>query len=374
MTIPNVDLKFQYLELKKEIDLAYQRVMESGWYILGKEVSSFENEFANYCGVKHCIGVGNGLEALQLVLQAWNIGSGDEVIVPANTYVATWVAVSHTGAKPVPVEPIEETYNIDPEKIESSITDKTKAILPVHLYGQPADMDKINNIAKKFGLKVLEDAAQAHGASYKNKKTGSLGDAAGFSFYPTKNLAAFGDGGAVTTNDDDMAEKIRILRNYGSSQKYVNKFIGLNSRLDELMAAILRIKLQYLDNWNQKRKEIAKWYFKKLPQTFPDLMLPQVPEWCNPCWHQFVIRSKRRDELKNKLDENGVPTIIHYPIPPHLQEAYNHLNFKKGSFPISERISNQVLNLPIGIHLNTGILEDSVFNIGIKLNPDINIK
>jgi len=366
MTIPFLDLKFQYLELKKEIDLAYQRVMESGWYILGKEVSSFENEFANYCGVKHCIGVGNGLEALHLVLKAWNIGPGDEVIVPSNTYVATWLAVSHTGAKPVPVEPIEETYNIDPKKIEDSITDKTKSILPVHLYGQPADMDKINNIAKKFGLKVLEDAAQAHGASYKNKKTGSLGDAAGFSFYPTKNLAAFGDGGAVTTDDDELAEKIRILRNYGSSLKYVNKLIGFNSRLDELMAAILRIKLHYLDNWNQKRKEIAKWYLKKLPYTFPDLILPHVPEWLEPCWHQFVIRSQRRYVFKNKLNENGIPTIVHYPVPPHLQEAYSHLNYKKGSFPISEKISNEVLSLPIGLHLSKEILESSVFNLGIK--------
>jgi len=366
MNISFLDLKFQYMELKDEIDSAYRKVMESGWYILGEEVSSFEKEFANYCGVKHCVGVANGLEALHLVLKAWDIGTNDEVIVPSNTYVATWLAISHTGAVPVPVEPVENTFNLDPERIEGAISDKTKAILPVHLYGQSADMDKINKIAKKFGLRVLEDAAQAHGTEYKNKKAGSLGDAAGFSFYPTKNLAAFGDAGAVTTNDDNLAEKIRIIRNYGSAKKYVNDFIGFNSRLDELLAAILRVKLRYLDRWNQSRKEIAKWYFEKLPNTFPDLILPKVPEWTNPCWHQFVIRSKHRKELEDNLKKNGIPTIIHYPIPPHLQIAYKNLNFGKDSFPIAEKMAEQVLSLPIGIHLNNETLKQTIFSTGLN--------
>jgi len=249
LKIPFAELKAEYFEIKDEIDAAYAKVMESGWYILGDEVNSFESEFANYCDVEHCIGTANGLEALFLVLKAWGIEIGDEVIVPSNTYIATWLAISHTGAVPVPVEPDEQTYNIDPNKITEAITEKTKAILPVHLYGQAADMDKISKIANDHGLKVLEDAAQAHGALYKGKKTGNLGDAAGFSFYPSKNLGAFGDGGAVTTNDSELAEKIKIMRNYGSSRKYVNEVIGYNSRLDELLASFLRIKLHHLDEW-----------------------------------------------------------------------------------------------------------------------------
>jgi len=355
------DFKFQYNEIKTELDQAYKRVMESGWYILRSEVSSFEAEFANYCGTKYCVGVGNGLEALFLVLKAWDIGSSDEVIVPANTYIASWLPITHTGAKPVPVEPDIDTYNIDPHKIEEKITEKTRAILPVHLYGQTANMDEINKNGKKFGLKVLEDAAQAHGATYKNKKAGSLGDAAAFSFFPTKNLGCIGDGGAITTNDGDLYQKILSLRNYGSSKRYVNNEIGFNSRLDELQAAFLREKLHFLDSWNKLRKKIAEWYLQNLPNTFAELILPKVPSWAEPCWHLFVVRTENRDELQEGLTKNKISTLIHYPIPPHLQKAYKHLNFSKGDFPITEKIANQVLSLPIGVHLTPSILEKSVF-------------
>jgi len=365
LNIPFVDLKAEYNQIKDEINEAFKKVMESGWFILGKEVSSFESEFANYCGVKHCVGTGNGLEALFLVLKAWNVGPNDEVIVPSNTYIATWLAISQTGATPIPVEPDERTYNLDPEKIETAITEKTKAVLPVHLYGQPADMDKICKIAKEHGLKVLEDAAQGHGALYRDKKVGSLGDAAGFSFYPAKNLGAFGDGGAVTTNDQELAEKIMVLRNYGSHKKYVNEVIGYNSRLDELHAAFLRIKLHYLDSWTEKREKIASWYEKKLPESFPDITIPFVPEWTKPCWHLFVVRSKNRDELKKNLEKKGISTLIHYPIPPHKQNAYKHLNYKTGDFPLSEKLADEVLSLPIGIHLDEEILEKSVFSEGM---------
>jgi len=364
LNIPFVGLKAEYNQTKDEVAVAFKNVMESGSFILGREVSSFESEFANYCGVKYCVGTANGLEALFLVLKAWDIGLNDEVIVPSNTYIATWLAISHTGAIPVPVEPDERTYNIDPEKIETAITDKTKAILPVHLYGQPAEMDKICKIAKKFGLKVLEDAAQGHGASYQNKKVGSLGDAAGFSFYPSKNLGAFGDGGAITTNDQELAEKIVDLRNYGSHEKYVNQVIGYNSRLDELMAAFLRVKLQYLDKWNVHRKKIANWYLEKLKSSFEKLILPVIPSWVDPCWHLFVVRSSKRDDLQFKLTKMGISTLIHYPIPPHMQKAYKHLGYSSGSFPIAEKLANEVLSLPMGIHLNEELLERSVFAKG----------
>ncbi|MFL6419836.1 MAG: DegT/DnrJ/EryC1/StrS family aminotransferase [Nitrososphaeraceae archaeon] len=362
MNIPFLDLKKPYLEIKEELDTAYKSVMESGMYILGKEVSAFESEFANYCGVKFCVGVANGLEALTLILKAWNIGPTDEVIVPSNTYIATWLAVTQVGAKPVPVEPDESTYNIDPDKIESAITEKTKVLLPVHLYGQPADMDKICKLSKKYGLKTLEDSAQAHGASYKGRKTGNLGDAAAFSFFPSKNLGTFGDGGAVTTNDYELANKVRLLRNYGSPRKYVNELVGYNSRLDEIMAAFLRVKLRYLDEWNNRRKKIAEWYFKTLPHTFPDWILPTVPEWTDPCWHIFVIRMPNRDAYQSKLNENSIGTLIHYPIPPHLQSAYEFLHYNKGRYPIAEKMAEEVLSIPMGIHLNEDILEKSFFN------------
>lgn len=362
--IPFLDLKAQYLELKEELDAAYRRVMDSGWYVLGAEVESFESEFADYCGVKHCIGVGNGLEALHLVLRAWGIGPGDEVIVPSNTYIATWLAVTHTGAIPVPVEPVDFTYNIDPARIEAAITPRTKAILPVHLYGQPADMEPIMKIAASHGLKVMEDAAQAHGARYRGKRTGGLGDAAGFSFYPTKNLGAFGDSGAVTTNDADLAQKIRLLRNYGSQVKYINETAGFNSRLDEIQAALLRVKLLYLDEWNERRGRIYSWYKSNLPLMFPELVLPVVPEWAEPCWHLFVVRSKERDDFQKMLASYNIGTMIHYPSPPHLQKAYEHLGYQAGSFPLAERMANEVLSLPMGPHLEKGLLDKSIFKTG----------
>ncbi|ABQ27351.1 DegT/DnrJ/EryC1/StrS family aminotransferase [Geotalea uraniireducens] len=347
MKVPFLDLKAQYLELQDEFDAAYRRVMDSGWYILGKELEAFEAEFAVYCQVKHCIGVGNGLDALHLILRASGIGPGDEVIVPTNTYIATWLAVTYSGATPVPVEPDEQTYNINPSRIESAITECTKAIMPVHLYGQPADMDRINEIAVRHGLKVFEDSAQAHGAKYKGRRTGGLGDAAGFSFYPGKNLGAFGDGGAVTTNDDDLAEIIRILRNYGSQIKYHNEVMGFNSRLDELHAAMLRVKLAKLDEWNERRKQVAALYFDQLTSN-TNLVLPCVPDWADPVWHLFVVRSKKRGELQKQLTDARIGTMIHYPIPPHLQEAYSELGYGKGSFPISEKVHNEVLSLPMG--------------------------
>ena len=349
--IPFLDLKSPYLELKNELDDAYQRVMESGWYILGKEVDAFESEFAAYCGTKHCIGVGNGLEALHLIVRAYGIGPGDEVIVPANTYIATWLAVTHAGATPVPVEPVESTYNIDPTLIEQAITPRTKAIMVVHLYGQPADMDPINSLAQKHGLKVIEDCAQAHGARYKGRRAGGLGDAAGFSFYPGKNLGALGDGGAVTTNDPELAERIRVLRNYGSQIKYHNEVVGYNSRLDELQAALLRVKLTRLDEWNDRRRQVAAQYLQGLSGQ-QSLTLPHVSEWAEPVWHLFVVRHKQRDALQKAFTDTGIGTMIHYPIPPHLQPAYADHNLNEGNFPISERMAKEVLSLPMGPHLS----------------------
>ncbi len=333
--------------------------MESGWYILGEEVEAFEREFAAYCGVKHCVGVGNGLEALHLILRAAGIGAGDEVIVPANTYIATWLAVSYAGATPVPVEPVERTYNIDPERIEAAITPRTKAILAVHLYGQPADMDAINDIAARYGLQVFDDAAQAHGARYKGRRVGSLCDATGWSFYPGKNLGAFGDAGAVTTDDAELAERIQVLRNYGSHKKYYNEVKGFNSRLDPLQAALLRVKLGYLDTWNTRRQQIAALYLAALVER-ADLLLPVVPEWAEPAWHLFVVRHPQRDKLQRYLQEHGIGTLIHYPVPPHLQEAYGELQFYPGDYPLSEHIHQEVLSLPMGPHMNQAETEEVI--------------
>lgn len=346
MNVPFLDLKSPYIELKEELDAAYRRVMESGWYILGQEVEAFEAEFAAYCEAKHCIGVANGLDALHLIVRGYGIGEGDEVIVPSNTYIATWLAVTHAGATPVPVEPDERTYNIDPAKIEQAITPHTKAIMVVHLYGQTADMDSINVIAGKHGLKVIEDCAQAHGARYKGRRAGSLGDAAGFSFYPGKNLGAIGDGGAVTTNDHELAERIKVLRNYGSQIKYHNEIVGFNSRLDELQAALLRVKLKKLDEWNELRAIAAKSYIQQL-SSITHLILPFVPVWSKPVWHLFVVLQNRRDEIQKRLAEVGIGTMIHYPIPPHLQQAYSDLAYQKGDFPISEAIHNTIISLPM---------------------------
>ncbi|MGC8622131.1 MAG: DegT/DnrJ/EryC1/StrS family aminotransferase [Caldisphaera sp.] len=345
MYIKFVDFKAEYRYLKKELDEAYQKVMEGGYYILGNEVKAFEKEFAEKVGAKYCIGVGNGLDALHLGLSALGIGKGDEVIVPANTYIATWIGVSLAGATPVPVEPDEKTYNINPDLIEKSITKKTKAILPVHLYGQPADMKPISEIAEKHGLKVLDDAAQAHGAEYEGKKIGSITDATAFSFFPTKNLGAFGDGGAITTNNEEVAEKLQKLRNYGESKKYVNDIIGYNSRLDELQAAFLRIKLKHLNDINRSKTEIAQRYLSEI--ISPLIKLPYVPINVKSVWHQFIIRSQKRDELKNYLYGNNIETLIHYPIPPHLQLAYKFLNIDSNKFLITKKISEEILSLPI---------------------------
>lgn len=350
MDVPFLDLRAAYLELKTDIDMAVARVLDSGWYLLGEELAAFECEYAAYVGARYCIGVGNGLEALHLALHAMGIGPGDEVLVPSNTYIATWLAVSQTGAIPVPVEPDERTYNIDPQRIEEVITTRTRAILPVHLYGQPAEMLPILSCAEKYGLKVLADGAQAHGAGYRGESVGALGDATAWSFYPGKNLGAFGDAGAVTTNDEVLANKIRILHNYGSRVKYVNEVRGFNSRLDEVQAAILRVKLRHLDRWNERRAAIAAAYRDSLVDT--GLILPAVPEWAKPVWHLFVIRSAARDALQRELAARGIGTMIHYPIPPHQQPAYAELGFNEGSLPIAEVIHREVLSLPMWPQLN----------------------
>jgi dTDP-4-amino-4,6-dideoxygalactose transaminase len=351
MTVPFLDLQAPYRELKGELDAAWRRVMESGWYILGKEVESFEAEFAAYCGTKHCVGVANGLDALHLIVRGLDIGPGDEVIVPGNTYIATWLAVTHAGATPVPVEPIEATHNLDPARIAEAITPRTRAIMVVHLYGQPADMDPILAIARERGLKIIEDCAQAHGARYKGRRVGTLGDAAGFSFYPGKNLGAIGDGGAVTTDDPALADRVRVLRNYGSRVKYQHDAVGFNSRLDELQAALLRVKLAHLEDWNARRREVAAHYLKELA-GLPGLVLPVVPSWADPVWHLFVVRSAARKHLQDTLGQRGIGTMIHYPVPPHRQPAYAQPGAVEGRLPLSDRLAEEVLSLPIGPHVS----------------------
>ncbi|HEY3307941.1 MAG TPA: DegT/DnrJ/EryC1/StrS family aminotransferase [Desulfuromonadaceae bacterium] len=347
--IPFLDLGAINNNHREALEAAFRRVLDNGWFIMGRELEAFEAEFAAYCGTRHCIGVGNGLEALHLILRAMGIGAGDEVIVPANTYIATWLAVSYAGAAPVPVEPNPTTFNIDPALIEAAITPRTRAIMVVHLYGQTADMDSINAIARAHGLKVIEDAAQAHGARYKGHRSGTLADAAGFSFYPGKNLGALGDGGAVTTDDHILAERIRVLRNYGSQVKYHNEVKGYNSRLDELQAAFLREKLKGLDGENEHRRQLAALYSDLLKDS--GLVLPVAPEWSEPVWHLYVVRSRQRDALQRLLAVKGIGTMIHYPIPPHLQPAYSELGFAEGCFPVSETIHDTVLSLPMGPHL-----------------------
>ena len=350
MKVPFLDLTAIHAELREDLDAAYRRVTDSGRFILGPEVEKFESEFAAYCGASHCVGVGNGLDALHLILRAMEIGEGDEVIVPANTYIATWLAVSYAGATPVPVEADEKTYNIDPAQIEPAITDHTRAIIAVHLYGQPAEMDAINEVAARHGLKVIEDAAQAQGARYRGRITGGLADAAGFSFYPGKNLGALGDAGAITTNDAALAERARLLCNYGSSIKYQHELKGFNSRLDELQAALLRVKLRSLEEWNNRRKSRVALYRQMLHDAA--LILPWVPEHVEPAWHQFVVRHAQRDELQKYLSSAGVDTLIHYPVPPHLQPAYFELGLRSGSFPVSEAMAREMLSLPISSHLS----------------------
>lgn len=345
--IPFLDLKKINISYSQEFKKAFDEVLKSGWFILGEQLKKFEEEFAAYSGVKHCIGVANGLDALVLILRAYKelgvMHDGDEVIVPANTYIATILAISHNNLKPVLVEPDIHTYLINPKLIENHITGETKAIMPVHLYGQTCEMDAINKIAQKYNLKVIEDSAQAHGAFYKNKRAGNLGNASGFSFYPGKNLGALGDGGAITTNNDKLAEVIRALRNYGSHKKYINEYQGINSRLDELQAALLRIKLRQLDADNEKRKKIANYYLENIKN--PSVILPNVRHPNNHVWHLFVVRVKDRDRFQKHLAKKGIETLIHYPIPPHKQKAYiqwNNLNY-----PITEQIHNEVVSLPI---------------------------
>ena len=351
MKVPFLDFVGPYEELKPDLDAAYERFMRSAWYILGKECEAFEQEFAAYCGSKYCIGVGNGLEALHLLLRAYGVGKGDEVIVPSNTYIATWLAVSYADATVVPVECDSRTFNLDPARIEAAITPRTKAIMPVHLYGQTADMDPIMAIAAKYGLKVIEDNAQAQGARYKGRRTGSLGHAAGHSFYPGKNLGAYGDGGAITTDDAAVADRVRTLRNYGSKKKYYNEVKGYNSRLDEMQAALLRVKLKVLDQWNQRRAVVAQRYLQEMKPA-AGLVLPFVPAWAEPVWHLFVIRHPNRDALQQKLNAAGIGTLIHYPVPAHLSGAYADAGWKRGDFPLAETAADTVLSLPIGPHVS----------------------
>jgi dTDP-4-amino-4,6-dideoxygalactose transaminase len=349
--VPFLDVRASYEELSEELDEAYHRVMDSGWYILGEEVEAFEREWAAYCGVKHCVGVGNGFDALHLALRAMEVGAGHEVIVPSNTYIATWLAVTACGAVPVPVEPDPSTFTVDAACVEAAVTPRTKAIIPVHLYGLPADMDPITELARRRGIAVLEDAAQAHGALYKTRRCGSLGDAAAFSFYPGKNLGAFGDAGAVTTNDDGVADRARLLRNYGSRAKYRNDVKGVNSRLDPLQAAFLRVKLRRLDEWNARRSAHAGRFVEGLDDA-AGVVPPATPGWASPAWHLFVIRHRRRDELKRALEAAGVSSLIHYPIPPHLSAAFTEMR-PKLSLPIAEQLAGSVLSLPMGPHLSS---------------------
>ncbi len=343
--IPFLDLKNVNTQYRDELVAACIKVIDSGWYVQGNECAEFEKEFANYCGVKYAVGVANGLDALILILRAYKelgvMSDGDEIIVPSNTYIASILAISENNLIPILVEPDIDTYLINPHKIEVKITNKTKAIMPVHLYGQTCDMSAIGKIAKQYNLKVIEDSAQSHGAYYKNKKSGNLGDVSGFSFYPGKNLGALGDAGAVTTNDEQLANAIRALGNYGSHRKYENLYQGVNSRLDEMQAAMLRVKLRYLDDEIQKRKNIADYYLNNIKNK--NIILPEIKT--DSVWHLFVVRVKNRNKLQEYLLDNNIQTLIHYPIPPHKQNAYN--KFNNESYPISEQIHNEILSLPI---------------------------
>ena len=357
--VPFQDLRAPYLELKDELDEAYQRFMDSGWYVLGGEVQSFEQEYAAYCEAQHCVGVGHGLDALRLALDACEVGPGDEVIVPSNTYIATWLAVSQVGATIVPVEPDPATFNIDPDRIPEAVTARTKAILPVNLYGHPCDYDQILDIAHDRNLKVIVDNAQAHGARYRGQRVGGIADVECHSFYPTKNLGAFGEAGAVTTNDPIVADRVRVLRNYGSRVRYQNELMGYNSRLDELQAAFLRIKLRRLDGWNARRREVAAAYLADLTNVTP-LRVPATAEWAEHVWHLFVVRHPDRDELQKALATTGIQTLIHYPIPPHLSGAYASSWPNPDAFPIAAQLSREVLSLPMGPFLSQAATESVV--------------
>lgn len=345
MKIPFLKLEPMHTEIRNEILSAFEKIYDKNLFILGDSVAAFEREFAKYCNVAYCISCGNGLDALSIILRGYDIGEGDEVIVPSNTYIATALAVSYTGAKVVFVEPDIKTFNIDVNKIQAAITSRTKAVIAVHLYGRPAEADKIKILCKKYGLKLIEDAAQAHGAIYKGKRTGNLGDAAGFSFYPGKNLGALGDGGAILTNDITLAKKVEAIRNYGSKIKYHNEYKGVNSRLDEMQAEFLRIKLKYLDKWNADRQRTVNLYLEKINND--KIILPYIDSAQESIWHVFAIRTEFRDELQNYLNANEISTLIHYPIPIHLQKAYIDLGYKPEDFPIAETLSNTELSLPL---------------------------
>jgi dTDP-4-amino-4,6-dideoxygalactose transaminase len=346
--VPFLDLAAPHRELRAELDRAIARVLDSGWYILGPEVEDFEAEFAAHVGAAHCVGVGNGLDALHLALLALGIGAGDEVIVPSNTYIATWLAVSQCGATPVPVEPDPATHNLDPARVEAAVGSRTRALLPVHLYGQPADLAALRAICVRHGLAMLQDGAQAHGARHRGTRVGAGDDLVAWSFYPGKNLGALGDGGAVTTSDAALADRLRVLRNYGSRVKYRNEVRGFNSRLDPLQAAVLRVKLAHLDDWNARRAAIAARYTRGLADC--GLRLPDVPAWADPAWHLFVVRHPRRDALLDALAAAGIGCLVHYPIPPHRQAAY--AEFAARTLPIAEQLAGEVLSLPIGPHLS----------------------
>lgn len=345
MKIPFLNLEPMHSQIRDEIVEGFKKIYDKNWFILGQSVDAFEQEFSKYCNTNHCISCGNGLDALSIILRGYDIGEGDEVIVPSNTFIATALAVSYVGAKVVFVEPNIQTFNININKIEVAITKKTKAIIAVHLYGRPAEVDKIKVLCKKYNIKLIEDAAQAHGAMYKGKKVGSFGDAAGFSFYPGKNLGALGDGGAIVTNDSILAQKVQAIRNYGSIIKYHNEYKGVNSRLDEIQAEFLRIKLKYLDTWNVDRKKSAKLYLEKINND--KIILPCINSVEDSVWHVFPVRTEYRDELENYLKNKGIETLIHYPIPLHLQKAYKDLGYKAGDFPVAEAISKTVLSLPL---------------------------
>lgn len=349
MKVPFLDLRAPYEELRTDLDAAVQRVLSSGWYLLGPELEAFEAEFAAYCGNTHCVAVGSGCDALELSLRAMGVGPGDEVIVPSHTFVASWVAVSRTGARPVPVEP-DEHSTLDPARIEEAVTPRTKVIMPVHLYGHPADLGAIEEIAARHGLRVLEDAAQAHGAREHGRRVGS-GSTAAFSFYPGKNLGALGDGGAVVTGDAELAARVRLLRNVGSREKYRHEVVAANSRLDELQAAALRVKLARLDEWNDRRRAVAARYLDEL-KGVGDLVLPAPAPWAEPVWHLFVVRTARRQELQERLAAAGIGTLVHYPIAVHLSPAYAGEGYAPGSLPLAERLADEVLSLPMGPHLD----------------------
>jgi len=347
--VPFLDLRADYEELSAEIDGAVARALASGWYIGGNEVEAFGRAYADYCEADHCVGVANGLDALHLALRALGIGAGDEVVVASNSYIATLLAVTMAGATPVLVEPDANTFNLDPALIEPAVTERTKAILPTHLYGQPADLDAIHAVARNHGLKVIEDAAQAHGARYKGRRIGAHSDAVCWSFYPTKNLGALGDAGAVTTNDPELARRIRMYGNYGWSTRYVSEVKGVNSRLDPIQAAVLAAKLPHLEDWNGRRRVVAEYYGRELRNL--RVQLPHVPEWAEPVWYLYVIQSPERDRLRSDLRQAGIESLVHYPVPPHLQQAYADLGYTRGSFPIAEALSDSVLSLPMGPHL-----------------------